>query len=98
MPAGILKITGLPLETNLIECENKITDPSINTLLTSSLKTKKSKKKVEGEKATGATVEGSGDQVKQAAPDAVKSAEKTGKEAPKTALKDKSAGSKGDKQ
>ncbi|VDK22745.1 unnamed protein product [Anisakis simplex] len=47
MPNGLLKITGLPLDTSCIQCDVTIEDPSVTSLLNSSLKPKKSKKKTE---------------------------------------------------
>ncbi|KHN80833.1 Proliferation-associated protein 2G4 [Toxocara canis] len=58
MPNGLLKITGLPLDTSCIECDVKIDDPSVSSLLNSSLKPKKSKKKAEvGDKKTAASID-----------------------------------------
>uniref|UniRef100_A0A915BI63 Peptidase M24 domain-containing protein n=1 Tax=Parascaris univalens TaxID=6257 RepID=A0A915BI63_PARUN len=50
MPNGLLKITGLPLDTSCIECDVKIDDPTVTSLLNSSLKPKKSKKKADSDK------------------------------------------------
>jgi len=45
MPSGIMKITGLPLDTDLISCEVKINDEELVTLLKEPLKPKSKKKK-----------------------------------------------------
>lgn len=58
MPGGLLKIAGLPLDTGVIESDIKIDDQSVLSLLNSSLKPKKPKKKAaEGEKKTTAKTE-----------------------------------------
>lgn len=43
MPTGLLKITGLPLEMEKIECDVKIEDEKILALLKEPLKLKKKK-------------------------------------------------------
>jgi len=43
MPSGILKITGFPLDLDLLQCDVKITDDKISGLLAEGLKPKKKK-------------------------------------------------------
>uniref|UniRef100_A0A915Q3W9 Peptidase M24 domain-containing protein n=1 Tax=Setaria digitata TaxID=48799 RepID=A0A915Q3W9_9BILA len=50
MPNGLLKITGFPLDMKTLESDIKIEDQLITSLLNSSLKPKKAKKKPKGDK------------------------------------------------
>ncbi|VDO39697.1 unnamed protein product [Brugia timori] len=50
MPNGLLKITGFPLDMNTLESDVKIEDQLITSLLNSSLKPKKAKKKPKSDK------------------------------------------------
>ncbi|VDN92195.1 unnamed protein product [Brugia pahangi] len=50
MPNGLLKITGFPLDMNTLESDIKIEDQLITSLLNSSLKPKKAKKKPKSDK------------------------------------------------
>ena len=43
MPNGILKITGIPLDFETFNCDIKISDEKLNTMLNESLKPKKKK-------------------------------------------------------
>jgi len=67
MPNGILKITGLPLDLDSIECDVKLEDPKIIALLKESLKPKAKKKggakgaKADGEAATPPAAPAKGD-------------------------------------
>lgn len=55
MPNGTTKITGLPIDLEMFETENKITDESINALLSksTSLKSQRKKKKKQAKKTDG---------------------------------------------
>uniref|UniRef100_A0AAF5PIX6 Peptidase M24 domain-containing protein n=2 Tax=Wuchereria bancrofti TaxID=6293 RepID=A0AAF5PIX6_WUCBA len=50
MPNGLLKITGFPIDMNTLESDIKIEDQLITSLLNSSLKPKKAKKKPKSDK------------------------------------------------
>lgn len=62
LPNGTIKITGLPLDLETFETENKITDESINLLLSKSTskKSQRKKKKKNNKKAAGGETAGSG--------------------------------------
>lgn len=55
MPSGILKIAGLPLETDVIESDVKLEDEKLVALLKEPLKQNKKKKKTPAAKAEAAT-------------------------------------------
>ncbi|VDM97700.1 unnamed protein product [Thelazia callipaeda] len=89
MPNGLVKITGFPLELNLLESEIKIEDQVILSLLNSSLKHRKSKKKSKVDKKNESNAPTKVDALKHKANEGGQAKSEGGKQEIPHALSDK---------